>query len=148
MSMNFLPFAALAPEDQRDSKLIRDRRLVSDRWGCPFRADDITQVATRAGGDYIQVMRGAVRKARRQPVEGSFDVRPASHRFYSPQDSNGIVVRPQILSRSCVAVMHLCIGVALPRQYQGQEFINVGPVRHPSHHLTSRYSGAVFNTVD
>lgn len=49
VSMNFLPLAALAPEDQRDPKRYRGWRLTTDRCLRMLRADNVTQIGTNAG---------------------------------------------------------------------------------------------------
>ena len=49
VSMNFLPLAVLAPEDQRDPKRYRGCRLTIDRYLRMLRPDNVTQIGTNAG---------------------------------------------------------------------------------------------------
>ena len=49
VSMDFLPLAVLAPEDQRDPKRYRGWCLTTDRCLRMLRADNVTQIGTNAG---------------------------------------------------------------------------------------------------
>jgi hypothetical protein len=49
VSVNFLPLAVLAPENQCDPKCYFGGRLISDRRHRMLRADDLTQIAANAG---------------------------------------------------------------------------------------------------
>src|SRR4029077_18929271 len=125
MSVDFLPFAILTSKYQCDSERIGDWRLASDRGGRALSANDVAEVATHARGCHRQLGRGAIREARRQPVEKGLDLCPAVRCPGCTKHGDGIYVGPQHLSRSRVSVVQCELSLVLPWQDRRQELVDL-----------------------
>src|SRR5438309_5703129 len=124
MSVNFHPFAALAPEDQRDPKLDCGGCLITNRCSRVLGADDITQIAGNAGSGDVQLVHITVREVRRQPVEQALNFGPAADRLRRAEYGDWIFVGPQHLSGSRIRVQKCKLSLALSWQDTCQELIH------------------------